>query len=169
MELVQKRCRECGDLFTPKNPRQQYCDKLHYRPCPRCGKLIEAKYLSDPPRFCSKECSKQFRMSDKLKQLQQPTTCSKPAKIPQQPAVSTLYTMNAKEDEIARGFMVKKYVGRTMVGYTHDHIYAVYCVSGQPNQLISVYDFTEHKEIEKWFPYSSMTSLLSYFKPVKLG
>ena len=56
-----KKCKECGKLFVPKSARTQYCDDLHYRPCPVCGKLVEAKYLSDPARCCSKECQQALR------------------------------------------------------------------------------------------------------------
>lgn len=47
-----RRCKECGKLFQPKG-REQYCSDIHYRPCPICGTMVEAKYLSDPPRKCS--------------------------------------------------------------------------------------------------------------------
>ena len=47
-----RKCKECGKLFVPKG-REQYCSDIHYRPCPICGKPVEAKYLSDPPRKCA--------------------------------------------------------------------------------------------------------------------
>ena len=52
--MVQMRvCKECGKMFVPKG-REQYCSDIHYRPCPVCGELVVAKYLSDPPRKCDK-------------------------------------------------------------------------------------------------------------------
>lgn len=51
-----KHCKECGDLFVSPSGKEKYCKKIHYRPCPVCGKLIEAKYLSDPARCCSGVC-----------------------------------------------------------------------------------------------------------------
>lgn len=60
-----KKCKECGKLFVPKSKNSVYCDAIHYRPCPVCGKLVEAKYLSDPPRTCSTECRKQVSKSSK--------------------------------------------------------------------------------------------------------
>lgn len=51
-----RKCKECGKLFTPKG-REKYCSGTHYRPCPVCGKLVEAKYLSDPARRCE-DCKK---------------------------------------------------------------------------------------------------------------
>ena len=70
MALEMKKCKECGKLFTPKSKLSQYCDDLHYRPCPVCGKLVEAKYLSDPARCCSKECSQKKKEADKQKAKQ---------------------------------------------------------------------------------------------------
>lgn len=60
MSAEMRKCKECGKLFIPKNARVQYCSDLHYRPCPVCGKPVEAKYLSDPARVCSGECRKQL-------------------------------------------------------------------------------------------------------------
>lgn len=48
-------CKECGEPFEAPSARIKYCSKVHYRPCPICGKPVEAKYLSDPPRKCE-EC-----------------------------------------------------------------------------------------------------------------
>ena len=62
MNYELKRCKECGELFMPKSARQQYCKKIHYRPCPVCGKLVIAKHLGDPPRTCSKECTQALKL-----------------------------------------------------------------------------------------------------------
>lgn len=67
--MEMKKCKECGDLFMPKSKNSVYCDKLHYRPCPVCGKPVEAKYLSDPARCCSQECKNVARMQAKSKVL----------------------------------------------------------------------------------------------------
>ena len=53
MAIGLRKCKECGKTFLPKG-REQYCSDIHYRPCPICGDLVEVKYLSDPPRKCSK-------------------------------------------------------------------------------------------------------------------
>lgn len=65
MGLEMKKCKECGKLFTPKSAQSVYCDDIHFRPCPVCGKAVEAKYLSDPARCCSKECSAVARAQKK--------------------------------------------------------------------------------------------------------
>ena len=57
LKMNTRRCKECGKEFVPRTERQQYCDNEHFRPCPVCGKLVVVKYLSDPPRTCSKQCA----------------------------------------------------------------------------------------------------------------
>lgn len=62
--LEMKNCKECGKLFRPRSKNSVYCDGIHFRPCPVCGKPVEAKYLSDPARCCSNECKAQYRRSN---------------------------------------------------------------------------------------------------------
>lgn len=47
-----KICKECGQEFEATNPRQSYCTREHYRPCPVCSKPVLIKYLSDPTPRC---------------------------------------------------------------------------------------------------------------------
>jgi hypothetical protein len=54
--MEMRKCKECGKMFMPKG-REKYCSDVHYRPCPVCGTLVIAKYLSDPPRKCD-NCKK---------------------------------------------------------------------------------------------------------------
>lgn len=54
-----KKCLFCGQEFTPRNNRQMYCDRDHYRQCPSCGLIYLEKYsenLKKPPRLCSSNC-----------------------------------------------------------------------------------------------------------------
>lgn len=76
--MEMKKCKECGKLFMPKSMRSQYCDDLHYRPCPVCGKKVEAKYLSDPPRCCSKECQQVMRKNTASKSTKPASAVAKP-------------------------------------------------------------------------------------------
>lgn len=62
----ERKCRICGKLFKPNSPRQTICKDIHYKPCPVCGKLVEAPYPSDPPRTCSTECTKSLRAKTSL-------------------------------------------------------------------------------------------------------
>ena len=54
-----KICKHCGREFETNNPQKIYCDSVHYRPCPVCGKgvaMIDNDF-SRPPRCCSTKCS----------------------------------------------------------------------------------------------------------------
>lgn len=87
----EKLCKECGQPFIPKG-RESYCTRTHYRPCPVCGKPVEAKYLSDPARCCSKECQAIARSNKKK------STEVAPAK----PAVTTEATSNVVAKQPAK-------------------------------------------------------------------
>lgn len=50
-----KICKLCGKEFIPKS-NAIYCEGPHYRPCPMCGKPVEYHRVSEPIRFCSREC-----------------------------------------------------------------------------------------------------------------
>lgn len=82
-KLEMKKCKECGKMFMPRSARQQYCDDIHYRPCPVCGDLVEAKYLSDPARRCDKCKNIKTRSAEAKKLEYKPRSKkeSKPAKI----------------------------------------------------------------------------------------
>lgn len=56
MSYTIKICKECGQEFVPDSPRQIYCKREHYRPCPICGKPVKAVYLNEAPRCCSSIC-----------------------------------------------------------------------------------------------------------------
>lgn len=60
-----KICKACGKPFEAKHALQQYCSRDHYRPCPICGDLIFATYLSDPARRC-KTCAHKRNHEDAL-------------------------------------------------------------------------------------------------------
>lgn len=53
-------CKECGKPFTPSNNNQHYCEDIHYRPCPICGKSVAVTEYGDLKsgkcRTCSPEC-----------------------------------------------------------------------------------------------------------------
>lgn len=59
IQIGERRCKFCGELFIPNSNNQWYCKRPHYRTCPVCGK----KYLEDnvenlkrPPVACSYAC-----------------------------------------------------------------------------------------------------------------
>lgn len=66
MEYMKRRCKECGEWFTPVSSRQQFCKKPHYRPCPICGKPVLVKQFSDIARTCSEKCRRELARRNNL-------------------------------------------------------------------------------------------------------
>lgn len=63
-------CAECGKLFKPTTPNQQYCsqacrDNANSTICLHCGKLFVAH--DSHTLFCSRECYDQYRRKKKFK------------------------------------------------------------------------------------------------------
>lgn len=167
-DLPKRRCRECGEWFTPRSKNQIYCDKLHYRPCPVCGKPVEAKYLSDPARCCSNECKaiarKKKQEEEKSKRLQQTDA--------QQPKVKPLKKLNPEdanyEEQLREISTVKTYIfSRTICGFTKGHEYAIEINQEKGSYVYDIaatYDFTEHKHVDLLLNVASMASFSRYFK-----
>lgn len=77
-----KKCKRCGEMFTPKSARQSYCNQEKVRKCAICGK--EIKYICNAdyePRTCSKECQsklvKKNRAENVSKQIRICKACGK--------------------------------------------------------------------------------------------
>lgn len=186
MTVEMKKCKECGKLFVPRNPRQQYCDELHYRPCPVCGKPVEAKYLSDPARVCSNECKKILaqrkrdeKKNVKASEIVQPVEevvevlevvkdeakASVKVDLPKSGAiVDTQY-----EDMMKNSHKVKEYNGKDVCGFKNGHVYAVDIERPEyAYEVTAVYDFTDHESVDYMLPVSSKTSFYRYFKSVEI-
>lgn len=72
-----KKCKWCGEIFTPKSRRSVYCSSTHYQTCKVCGKqFIIHPEVDDTVKTCSKECRYTLQLmhrnidSEKLKQRQ---------------------------------------------------------------------------------------------------
>lgn len=180
---VQKRCKECGEYFTPRSMRQQYCDKLHYRPCPVCGKPVEAKYLSDPPRCCSKECQKLSRNKTQAQQKQEVvnmletheeltvSTQSASRTAKQLLALYLLGSVNKdiskidiskQEDKIRKKFDVRTYIDIPILGFEPGHEYALFISKPKgytTYQIQAVYDFDTSSKVDLMIPMSSQISI----------
>lgn len=54
-----RQCKCCGLEFETINPQKLFCDRVHYLPCPICGKpvLKKDRDFTRPPKCCSKECT----------------------------------------------------------------------------------------------------------------
>ena len=78
----QKKCLYCGELFTPRDPRQRYCDRTHYTTCPICGKISEIKhrqYLGKPAVACSSKCRIEMMRRTSLEKYGVPSPGNSPA------------------------------------------------------------------------------------------
>ena len=162
---MQKICKECGEVFEATSAKQQYCSKLHFRPCPVCGKPVPAKYLSDPARCCSKECSSK-RSSDTRQML------------PKSVATSSVVTAESQKDDfitpedaitvlVSEGsvFFRGTYVGPCTCGFIKDHIYDVSITRNAPYyEVIANKDVTADASVENLLYLSSLLSVKHYFK-----
>jgi len=156
---MQKICKECGEVFEATSAKQQYCTKLHFRPCPVCGKLVPAKYLSDPARCCSKECSSKRSSAKKLI-------------LPK----STAILQESKEDFITPddAFLVLvdagsvsfrgTYVGPSTCGFIKDHTYDVSVTRNAPYYEVTANrDVTTDASVKHMIYLSSLISVKHYF------
>ena len=151
MELQMKKCKECGKLFTPKNPRAQYCEDKHFRPCPICQKPVEIKYLSDPTPRCA-ECRK---LGLKV---------NTPTKI-----VNNFVDTTDNLGELPVEYVERKYVGKSNFNFISGHIYLVKASENRPYGYIikAIKDITDNEDIEDTeMPISSVSSFNYFFKEV---
>ena len=185
--LEKKKCKECGEYFTPRSMRQQYCDKLHYRPCPVCGKPVEAKYLSDPARCCSQECKNALRAKAQKTQKDDVVTMVEnqmDAEIGVRASKKsssewiagalfdkvsydlTKVNLAKHEDKLKKKFDVKTYAGPKVLGMIPGHDYAVKLTrpKGYTTYEMNVlYDFDTSKVVEAMVPLSSMIMVNRWF------
>lgn len=148
--MEMKRCKECGKLFVPRSKRQQYCEDLHYRPCPVCGKLVEAKYLSDPARCCSKECKSQLAAKTRS-------------------VVSIISSAEIADTDLSLDIgKLVEYVGPVVGKWIPNHKYLITIEhenSGYSNYRVwASKDVTSGEDIHILLPLASQYSVDRYFK-----
>ena len=150
--MEMKKCKECGKLFTPKNPRSQYCENKHFRPCPTCGKLVEIKYLSDPTPRCQ-ECRKlglKINSSTKI--------------------VNNFVDTTDNLGELPVEYTERKYVGKSNFNFISGHTYLVKAKENRPYGYIikAIKDITDNEDVEDVeMPISSTMSFGYFFKQVR--
>lgn len=182
--MEMKKCKECGKLFMPKSTRSQYCDDLHYRPCPVCQKSVEAKYLSDPPRCCSKECQqilkKQNRpnlqvneiggsIGDSDIQIEADDSTTVVNVLSDISGHNIHPQLSSEGQFILEDSEVRTYVGKSSSKFIQGHTYAIK-VSRDPdygNYLVKgYYDLSEDEQCDALSIHASMISLNQFFLPV---
>lgn len=167
-EIKMKKCKECGEMFLPKSPKQKYCDKDHYRPCPVCSKLVFAKYLSDPARCCSGKCQYQFGLQNKNKRPND-------AQYVESVESSVVKSEEAKGESITRTkdgidvANVRKYTGSNSCGFVEGHLYEVNIKElGRGSYSVdATYDVTDEAEVEMSMPMTNKKLIAKMFKSVK--
>lgn len=152
--MEMKKCKECGKLFTPSNPRQQYCTDKHFRPCPVCSKPVEIKYLSDPTPRCA-DCRKSGLKTKSNAKIVGPSTI--------QVSTDSLDTLHKCED-----WHTMKYTGKSNFGFVTDHVYVIRLVPNLPYGFIieAIKDVTDDDDTDISLPISSMLSYGYFFKEV---
>lgn len=55
--LEKKKCRLCGEQFTPSVTSQEFCRKRHKTNCEYCGEEFTIRNLKRPEKTCSIECA----------------------------------------------------------------------------------------------------------------
>lgn len=187
-----RRCKECGELFVPKG-REQYCSKLHYRPCPVCGEPVEAKYLSDPPRKCSNCRGKKMQpMSSAAPMQVKPLFTLKPMQVapvnaPSKPAkpapvsVDNSWMKDAELVEIDKPIeapaFCEKITGTVMmyIGNAHKNSFIPghkYLLKVQKElvgcyEVIGTEDLTSGEEVSLIRPFASQISFYQMFANFK--
>lgn len=165
MEVKMKKCKECGQMFVPKNPRSQYCDAKHYRPCPVCGELVEIKYLSDPTPRCA-SCRKlglkvNATANTKLVNVANAATKVEP--------VNNSASATENVEDLPSDFVQRKYTGHTNCGFISSHIYLVKVRENKPYGFIveAIKDITDNEDVDDTeMGISSPKSFKYFFKEV---
>ena len=170
-----KACKECGKLFVPKSKNSVYCDAIHYRPCPVCGKLVEAKYLSDPARCCSNECKAIARKQSKEKakttvQVKKIWTDNKSTKGDSSNTSNKVNdsTLSDESETVSRILIPwrgrKTYVGKPVMRLIPGHIYEVLIDKGEYVYTVEcTYDVTDDTEVDIMMPLASQISIHQNF------
>lgn len=185
--LEMKKCKECGKLFMPTSNKQKYCSGPHFRPCPVCGKLVFAKYLSDPARCCSGVCKSKLGKLNKedvhvAEVMQQKVDLE--IEIPKiesievlEPtpqvvayaeadakAVEAVYKVHQALDGTTR----KRFVGLSTDGWNEGHEYAVVIAQeGKEHVVHATYDYTDGKVVDLRYVFTNKKKITSIFKAVR--
>lgn len=192
--LEMKKCKECGKLFQPTSKKQKYCSENHYRPCPVCGKLVFAKYLSDPARCCSGVCKSKLGKLNKegayvAEVMQQKADLG--IEIPKIDAVEVLPLTSepevvgyaeadakaveelyeARVSEIVDpvdGTTRKRFEGPSTLGWNEGHQYAVVISQeGKEHVVKATYNYTSGEVVQLEYRFTNKKKISTVFKAVR--
>lgn len=188
--LEMKKCKECGKLFQPISNKQKYCSEDHYRPCPVCGKLIFAKYLSDPARCCSGTCKSKLGKLNKdiadVKEAMEQKADIEVMKIDTldivepAPEVVAYAEADAKAVEEAYearvpeivdpvdGTTRKRFATFSNDGWVEGHEYAVVVTQvGKEHIVKATYDYTANELVYLEYGFTNKKKISTIFKACK--
>lgn len=168
--LEMKKCKECGKLFMPTSNKQKYCSADHYRPCPVCGKLIFAKYLSDPARCCSGTCKS--KLGKLNKEEVKPVELSSEALAYVEADVKvTEEAYRAHVSQIVDpvdGTTRKRFAGSSLDGWVEGHEYAVVVTQeGKEHIVKATYDYTSAEVVYLAYGFTNKKKISTIFKAVR--
>ena len=172
--LSMKKCKECGKMFMPKSAQQQYCEDMHYRPCPVCGDLVYAKYLSDPARRC-KKCIGYRKPAAKNQGnasaiIKKSINASEAARTEKNVEVTSKaeVAVDSKDftrEEMLKGPVVAIYKGLNCLAFVPDHKYIVRlkrCSDGY--RVEGIQDLTNQEVVDYSLTLPTMSAVKEYFK-----
>ena len=174
--LVEKTCLLCQKKFIPKG-RQKYCNDLHYKPCPVCGKPVPAPYPSDPAKCCSAECRRQLRaikpaepapvkVIEESKPVESKPTEPTKKEYPLDPDIK----LDKKPLQILekgnKEFFIKQCIFDSKIkGLIKGHVYNIEVLKEAHTYQVSLtYDHTYREDVEIVFNIASAISFNNYFK-----
>lgn len=177
-----KKCKECGKLFMPTSNKQKYCSEPHFRPCPVCGKLIFAKYVSDPARCCSGVCKSKLGKLNKEDAYVAEVMEQKADLGIEVPAIESVEVVEPTPEVVAyaesdaevvkevvtEGTAKKRYEGPSTNGWNEGHEYAVVITQeGKEHVVRSKYDYTSEEVVELAYSFTNKKKITTIFKACK--
>lgn len=173
-ELKMKECKECGKMFTPTSNKQKYCSADHYRPCPVCGKLMFAKYLSDPARCCSGSCKSKLGKLNKKQNLaieqyvknDVAATLEAYSNLVPMPGAEKLSDLKEEYEHQVDESKVKTFIGESKFGFITGHEYEVeYITEGKGQHMMqATYDVTADQHVAIRYVFTNKKHISKMFK-----
>lgn len=166
--MIRKQCAECGEWFEATNGRQKYCTKMHYRPCPGCGKMIEVKWPSYPTPFCSRQCSSNFRKGNRPASVVTNDAEEPSATMPTITMAKESERLNVEDMLENKTVILAEYTGPKTCGWIPGHNYLVTLTRNTEHTYMmrSEKDCTENADINIGIALSSTISINQSFKRV---
>ena len=171
----EKICPLCNKKFIPKG-RQKYCNDLHYKPCPVCGKPVPAPYPSDPAKCCSAECRRQLKtikpaepspvkVVDEPKPVE-PESVEPKKEYPLDPDIKLDKKPLQILEKGTKEFFIKQCIFDSKIkGLIKGHVYNIEVLKEAHTYQVSLtYDHTYHEDVEIVFNIASAISFNNYFK-----